>query len=243
MKTYMESLSIVSASMNRHNNILRVIDTWLNIPFLKEIIIIDWCSDVELSTLLNNKPLIKIVKVRGHDKWVLSWAFNLGLSLASGDYILKLDADVWVEEDFLKRNKLNKDTLYRGKWNESETPNLNGQFLVNKLHLERVGYFNELITSYGYDDCDLYRRLNLTEHLIQGLHHIENGQDSMAFQDRTDKDVEICYNRFLAHTHKPIAFNPSRYHKVNETSYIIIDKEVIYDQKCYNRAMSFVHRH
>ena len=44
-------VSIVSVTMNRHTNLICAIHTWFELP-VKEIIIIDWCSNIKFESII-----------------------------------------------------------------------------------------------------------------------------------------------------------------------------------------------
>lgn len=208
-------VSIVTVTMNRHDNLLSSIHSWINLP-IKEIIIIDWCSDDLFESLIpsylklnKNFYKIKFYRVDGFDKWVLTWAFNLGFHLSTSEYILKLDADIIVDKNFFSLNNIKKEKniFFRGCWKKSLQMYLNGQFYCKKSCLVSIGYYNEFIDTYGYDDDDLYKRLKktgLVDVLIKGLKHIFSDDKSrMRHQNVINLDVETQYNRFKS-LHSPV---------------------------------------
>ena len=68
--------------------------------------------------------------------WLLPHAYNLGLSLASGRYLLKLDADSILSPDFFNPNAKGVNpaphVLYRGLWC-SGVEHLNGVFFTVRI--------------------------------------------------------------------------------------------------------------
>lgn len=228
--------------MNRHINLLTSIHSWINLA-IDEIIIIDWCSKTEFSTIIPyyltqnpNFSKIKIFRVDGFDKWVLTWAFNLGFSLAKGDYILKLDADIIVDENFLEKNPLIENVYYRGAWIKNK-PHLTGQFLCKKSILEEIGYYNEIITSYGYDDIDLYNRIKITPRKINGLQHLYNDNYSrVKYQDSDNIDGENSYNELKSKLLAPIPFDKSRFRQNSDGSFTIIKKDLYYNEKLHQET-------
>ena len=96
----MKDLSIVLTTYNEANNIKQTINSLLNKNNIKEIIIIDDDSNdgtVNVLKKLQNSK-IKIVirkKIRG-----FASAFIDGLKIATGDYILRFDLDMYESIDF-----------------------------------------------------------------------------------------------------------------------------------------------
>lgn len=164
---YDQGISLVTCSMNRTSNLLQSIETWNAIESINEIIVVDWSSDVAIN--LNDLPKpykgknIKLIQVHGQPKWVLSHAFNLGVSFAKYDHLLKLDSDVLLDFHFLDNHPLPEHAFYRGNWqiarNENEL-HLNGQLYCKTQDFWSVNGYHEGITTYGWDDSDIYDRLS-----------------------------------------------------------------------------------
>ena len=70
--------------------------------------------------------------------WLLPLAYNLGISLASGRYLLKLDADNILSQGFLNNIELQQWILYRGLWC-SGAEHLNGGTSDNPQDRAREG--------------------------------------------------------------------------------------------------------
>lgn len=190
-------VSVVCACMNR-NAILRInLMSWLNFPQIGEIVIVDWSSNESLSHLTSLDPRIKVVRVDNQKHFNISQAFNLAIDCASLDYILKLDVDYFMNPyyNFFDLHPINADVFYSGYWRKmsSDLPrpifqHLSGLCYSKRNILLSVNGYNEHFSGYGYDDCDLYRRikkLNKTQLYInydystmhiphEATHRIEN---------------------------------------------------------------------
>ena len=157
------SLSIVTACRNREHNLKLAIKSWLALE-PAEIIICDWGSSTPIdSDILEVYDVgVKVTVIRKEaDNWILTWAFNEALSQVNTDYVLKLDCDHVVSKDFLEKNIPVKNCFMRGHWRNVEKGQeyINGAFLSCTALLRAVGYYDERITTYGWDDSDLYERL------------------------------------------------------------------------------------
>jgi hypothetical protein len=227
-------VSIVSVSMNRHTALISSLHNWLFFP-VKEIVIIDWCSYTLLDDIIPTylKELVeykkvKIYRVDGFDKWVLTWAYNLGLDLATSEYILKLDSEVIITNpSFFEINKINPNILVRGSWSESHTEYLNGSFYCKKENLVKIGYYNERIVTYGWDDCDLYKRLvelGLEEKLISFIDHIEHSDNMRTVYNNRDicLKTEVNKNRILSISYPTLRYDKNRYQRINDKDFKII---------------------
>jgi hypothetical protein len=159
--------SIVSCCMNRNRNLKKALATWVKLP-VDEIIIVDWSSvEPVIDTVAEfNDPRIKVLRVDNEPKWILTYGFNVGLRFASYTKVFKFDADIEVSEDFLTLNQINTNQFVRGYWKSALDEGLdsqvyvNGSFGCNKSDLLNIGFYNELIRTYGWDDSDLYERLS-----------------------------------------------------------------------------------
>lgn len=132
-------------------------------------------------------PHVMLARVDGEDSWVLSRAFNVGFRLASAALILKLDCDVQPRPSLIlahlpilarlaepptlatlaraahpKNAVLRRNAFVAGDWRRAASANemhLNGMFIAWAETLRLVGGFDERITTYGWDDSDLFSRL------------------------------------------------------------------------------------
>lgn len=165
-KKYKSGISLVTCSMNRTEFLIESIKTWNDIKELSEIIVVDYSSDVPILESDLPKPKfgkkIILVRVNNEKNWVLSHAYNLGMSFVQYDKLLKIDSDIKLSNDFISSHPLGKNNFYCGNWklarNENEI-HFNGQLFCNISDFFSINGYNERITTYGYDDTDLYKRL------------------------------------------------------------------------------------
>ena len=210
-------ISFVSCSMNRHDNLIESLKSWLELE-VDEIVLVDWSSDIQLIDALRSASIdddrIRVIRIEGEPRWILTYAFNVGLREVSHEVTYKLDADIVVNTDFLTLNEVTEATLTRGLWkkafdaDKTDQMYVNGSFGCFSKHLKNIGYYNELIRSYGWDDSDLYYRLTEycgleTKYLdISSIKHLEQEENSRTeFQD-------VNENYFLDKV-RPTIFNNS----------------------------------
>ena len=217
-------VSLVTCCMNREANLLRALDSWLACPELREIIIVDWSSDRPVQEALDEKgigdPRIRVLRVEDEERWILSYAFNVGFRAASCRRILKADADIVLDPDFFAANRLFKGTFVAGNWRKAPEGQayVNGFFYVHKADLAAIAGFNEHITTYGWDDDDIYARL--TDHGLtrrdvnpSTIHHLDHSDEERTGEATGATDTrsaleelqsgtmfKIRQNRFLANT-------------------------------------------
>tara|TARA_A100001015_G_scaffold159072_1_gene176725 strand:+ start:1204 stop:2634 length:1431 start_codon:yes stop_codon:yes gene_type:complete len=154
--------TFVSACKNRLYNLKKTLETWANEnPF--QIIIIDWGSDLKIKKDDFNPefaPIIKIIRYES-DNWILSWAFNEGLSKVQTKYTVKLDCDHFLRKGFLENNQCSTNSFIKSNQRSitGDQVHLNGAFISCTELLRNVGFFNERITTYGWEDSELFLRL------------------------------------------------------------------------------------
>ena len=220
-------VSVVTACMNRNENLLRVLPSWLECAEVKEVVVVDWSSTTPvMETLLSGLPdcteagalcwqrKVKLIRVEGQQRWVLSWAFNLAARHATFPWLLKLDCDNLLRHEFLCHHlRLSTESevfaerskwFFCGDWRQARNKNenhLNGVILVSRYTFLAVGGYNEYLVRYGWDDSDLYLRLQkglkmtqlpIDNDLIQHLEH----EDVWRASQNTFSDIH--YNRFLS---------------------------------------------
>lgn len=210
----MKGNSIISVCMNRNDNLNNALDSWIEAK-PNEIIIIDWNSKISIKTIIDerkekaklNDVEIKLITIKNTDKWVLSKSFNLAARFCNYSNILKLDADNIIQPDFFYYHNLENNIFFAGDWRAARNRNefhLNGVIYVTKKDFSFVNGYNEYITTYGYDDCDLYTRLEkngITRQLINldKIHHIEHTHLSRVENQIVKRlDIEIEKNRLIS---------------------------------------------
>lgn len=203
------AVSIVAACKNRHHSLRQALPTWLDVRSVREIILIDWDSQPPLSTIIDppNRSKVKLVRVRNESQWVLSRAYNLGINLSTSPVILRIDCDYALAPDILRTHNVSAlySTFYAGNWLLARTDDevhLNGIVLIFRNHFLAVGGYDERIQTYGWDDEDLYTRLqnaNLTKANFSYDHvtHINHNDSVRAQEGVKFARVQIDVNRLL----------------------------------------------
>lgn len=159
-----DGVSLITAVMNRPENLEQALKNWITFNNVDEIIIVDWSSDTSLHSIVEKYQdgRIHLAVVGEQKKWILSIAFNLAARLASRSIILKMDADVKLSSDFFAKHKLVPGIFFSGNWLNHRNVNelhLNGILFLFRSDFFKVNGYNEYIRTYGWDDNDLYQRL------------------------------------------------------------------------------------
>jgi len=89
------SISLICACKNRIAPLKVSLASWLCFPEIKEIIIVNWSSDndKELNELIKLSGHIKIINVFDEKYFNIPQPLNLAASVATQEYILKMDSD------------------------------------------------------------------------------------------------------------------------------------------------------
>lgn len=202
--------SVITACMNRNHQLEKSLPSWLAAN-PDEIIIVDWNSNKSVKEIVSkySSDKIKLITINNVDHWTLTRAFNLAARFTSYSRILKLDCDSIIDPDFFLYHHLTGKIFFAGDWRKSRDVNerhTNGIVYVKRKNFFAVGGYNELITTYGYDDCDLYNRLDKTQkrltinlNTVQHLEHSNTDRTINQFIRINNRlDIEIEKNRLLA---------------------------------------------
>ena len=137
--------------------------SWVLSPDINEIVIVDWSSDKPIDHLCGLSSRIKVVRVDDQKYYNLSKSFNLAADVSTGNILLKLDCDVVLNPYFniIKENPLEYNTFYTGHWKmfPKYYHPLNGFLYIRRNDFFKVNGYNEYLEGYGYDDEDIYNRL------------------------------------------------------------------------------------
>jgi hypothetical protein len=200
-KHHLKDFSFITACRNRDVNLKSVIHSWLFHSPAK-IIICDWGSTEPLSLaslgIPDSNQIVEIIRVEA-DRWILTWAFNEVLAKAKTKFTLKLDCDHVLSKDFFTKNRLQKNQFLRCNWRYAPAgqSHVNGVFMACTSLLKKAGYYDERITTYGWDDSDLYARLHeLSESSalisIGSVEHINQAEEQRTSEQSIDKEARLA---------------------------------------------------
>jgi GR25 family glycosyltransferase involved in LPS biosynthesis len=133
------NVSVICACKNREESLLISLQSWMLFEEIKEIIIVDWNSDEPLNYLTEGDPRIKVIRVPNKKYFNQPQPLNLAASIATGDYILKLDTDHVINPywNFFKEYTIDKNNFVSGKSNyqSPEYVDQNGIAMVDFSHM------------------------------------------------------------------------------------------------------------
>ena len=161
--------------------------TWLSVPEVSSVTIVDWGSAQPLHDELRDEieqlnGRLRVVTLAEPLPWMLSTSVNLALHfvpLSTPSLLLKLDCDSVLHSEFVQQHPLSEHEFYAGNWRVARDENelhLNGVLFIHTLSFLRVNGYDERLQSYGYDDSNLHERLeaaNITARPLR-YQHIEH---------------------------------------------------------------------
>lgn len=142
--------------------------SWVQFDEIKEIIITDWNSDDSIDDLTRLDNKIKVIRVNNEPYFNQPQPLNLAASLATSEYILKLDCDHILNPyfNFFDLHQIGSDSFVSGcskvMWGMDAyfLYPLWGLLYVKKEVFERVGGYNENMGKYyAVEDDELSVRL------------------------------------------------------------------------------------
>lgn len=142
------TISLICACKNRKDPLKIALTSWLLRPEITEIIIVDWSSETPLAPLTKLDSRIKVITVLDQKYFNQPQPLNLAASIATGDYILKVDSDYIFSPyyNFFDTYKIDDKSFVSGKHNIKNYEVFNGkQYVVDKDNmslLELVEYVN-----------------------------------------------------------------------------------------------------
>jgi len=209
-------ISVVTACRNRLDNLKQVLPGWLACPEISEVVIVDWGSDTPVRIGLRQAglrdPRLKILQVPAAERWILAQAFNAGVRAAGHQMILKLDADIQLKEGFFDALPRKPGGFVAGNWRLAAAGQeyINGVVFLARADFLKIGGFNEFITSYGWDDDDLYARLgaaglqrrDLSVAHVHHLPHDDSARLERANPPENAREALFSSPRFLIETNR-----------------------------------------
>ena len=204
------TVSVVCGCMDRNQMLAEALPSWLAHPEIGEVIIVDWSSPtpVRLVTAPLGDARVKVIRVEDQRRWIASKSHNLGVRAAAGDVLLRLDADYVLGPSFFRAHALAPRTFFCGNWRCARVDNerhLTGVLYVHRRHVLAVNGYNERIVTYGYEDDDLFERLELgglsrRDIDLDTIRHIPHTDDLRTrHQDVGSVEFETERNKRLAH--------------------------------------------
>lgn len=145
------TISLICACKNRIDTLEISLRSWLLKKEITEIIIVDWSSDKSIFYLDKLDSRIKIVSVPNKKYFNLSQPLNLAASLATGDYIFKVDCDYILNPyyNFFENYLIDDNTFVSGNLNCKNYEFFDGnQYVIDKNNMS-LNELTEYLNSYS----------------------------------------------------------------------------------------------
>lgn len=168
-------VSLIAACKDRRESVELAIASWESVEGIDEMVVVDWSSKESWDGMLRLQGMVSsgrtsLVRVEDAGDWVLSRAYNLAARVATGNYLLRVDCDTHLDPDFLDVHPPpGAGKYYTVAWGterEDIETRLRGVWFARKSDFEKAGGYDERITQYGYEDTDLYGRLDRVAGLV-----------------------------------------------------------------------------
>jgi len=152
------SVSIVTTCKGRLAFLKRTLAAMLDTGLPVTVVDFD-CPEGTRGFLTAHHPEVRVAAVDGQPDFNPAMARNIGALNCTGDMILFLDCDTVLSEGFIKfldETELSDDAFFTCGLSVQD---LTGACLVPRRRFERIVGYDETFTGWGYEDVDLYRRL------------------------------------------------------------------------------------
>ena len=171
---------------DRQAALTRALPSWLQVELVDELVIVDWGSHAPLTlSALPHDRRVRLVGAPLETEWNLARAYNLAAQVARGVLLLKVDSDTWLDRTFVMSHlPIPSGAFVAGDWrrapDDENAQHLNGVLLVRRADFFAVSGYDERLRGYGWDDTDLYGRL---QEAPRSLRRLGFANDSLIAHD------------------------------------------------------------
>ena len=146
------TISLICACKNRNEALQISLNSWLLKKEITEIIIVDWSSDEPLASLTKLDKRIKVITVPNKKYFNQPQPLNLAASIATGDYILKVDCDYLFSPyyDFFDSYQVDENSFLSGNHSLSKNYEFfNGEKYIIDKNSMSLGEITEYLNTYS----------------------------------------------------------------------------------------------
>ena len=154
--------SIITTCKGRLENLKRALPGFLNQDDT-EIVVVDYdCPDGTADYVTAHYPDIRVVSVSGQPLFNTAHARNLGAAQARGEFLVFLDADVVIADNFMRYVGDRLQERAFALFGAAAGNQLRGSCVVWRRDFEALEGYDELLGGYEGEDLELYARLRLS---------------------------------------------------------------------------------
>lgn len=151
--------SLITTCKGRLGDLQRTLPVFLR-QADTEVIVVDYdCPDGTATYVAQAHPAARLVVAADKPRFNASQARNLGAAQATGEFLIFLDADVVIAEQFVQH----VDGMVSGRafalFGPPAPDSLRGSCVVGREDFGIIGGYDELLEGYEGEDLDLYMRL------------------------------------------------------------------------------------
>lgn len=161
MKSTSQNTSIVCVVRNRNDILADSFVNWLRFD-VPEFLIVDFrdgsCERAKTVVDRINDSRVRLIETLDEYQFHRTAAYNLGFSQATHPFILKLDVDYLLSDDFFERNTIDENSFISGHF-INPVPSLTGLLYLHRNQFEMTNGFHERMLYYGREDVDFSDRL------------------------------------------------------------------------------------
>ena len=194
--------SLVVACKDRTDNLIKTINSWLDISRINQYVIVDYSSHIPITEHPDVKhPQIDIIRVDGQEKFNLGQAYNIGIDYCKNKSIIKIDADYLCKDSSFLNYCIDPyvQSFYMHGDHEFSNNGLSGFCMFPKKYNV---YYREDLNGWGYDDLDFYKRMGEQPHpwkkgeklkeviffnIEEYIEHIEHQPQNDALRNKNNK--------------------------------------------------------
>ena len=235
-------VSLICACRNRHRILQTTLSSYLSIPSLSEIILVDWSSNppygstIYLQSYLSDNR-VKVVRVENESSLSYARAYNVGMSAARGRWYFGIDCDIKLVRDIISDHlpKSNMKETSNGEnfWTAHESilhdayeGSLQHSLLVPRDPFLAAEGFDERISTMTEGIRSLTKRLE-----ENGLHRKtlnRDAFDSMIENDDTTQN-DACFSEEISkHMDAALLFRtrPNVWNRMHASRYKTLRSEM-----------------
>ncbi len=158
----MKKISYITTCKNRLSHLQQTLPTLVEQPH-HEIIVVDYnCPEHTGDWVEQHLPSVKVLRVTDDSGWCCPRARNQGASIATGDYLCFVDADIVVQPGWADWWQDNLHALFHYRAapiNGERVKDTWGTVMVPTFFFRAIRGYDEAFSGWGGEDGDLYERL------------------------------------------------------------------------------------